>query len=236
MEIYNNFFVSSGPKQNAASKPATDFRTGPGESSTTSKVPPVRSNSMRSVRSDSTRSSKDRSSAAAPPKARPIKVASESLAQRAKHSSEERIGKFRKIVARGQSLDDPSKRKSNSPQNTDSDKDSLRSARNSRSSSLSSEVSLKSASMVSRSKTASISSSASKKSVKAVPASKPEQLEQQPAMKKLFPRNPIQNLIKFYEASTERREEGVEEGGETDRTPVVLEDKVIIILLVLQCT
>ena len=96
----------------------------------------------------------------------------------------------------------------------------------------SSEVSLKSASMVSRSKTASISSSASKKSVKAVPASKPEQLEQQPAVKKLFPRNPIQNLIKFYEASTERREEG----GETDRTPVVLEDKVIIILLVLQCT
>jgi len=171
-----------------------------------------------------------------PPKARPVKVASESLAQRAKHSSEERIGKFRKsLAARGHSLDDPTKRKSGSSQNTDSDKDSMRSARNSRSSSLSSEVSIKSSSTTSRSKVLA-SSAASKKGLKAG-ASAAKQKEEQsgglpPASKKLFPRNPIQNLIRFYEASTERvseetSEDSVEAAGDRERIPVVLEDKVM---------
>jgi hypothetical protein len=182
---------------------------------------------MRSVRSDSSRS-KDRPpiASATPPKARPVKVASESLAQRAKHSSEERIGKFRKsLAARGHSLDDPAKRKSGSSQNTDSDKDSMRSARNSRSSSLSSEVSIKSSSTTSRSK-ALASNTAAKKTAKAgTPAKK--QLQQSGGVspsgnKKLFPRNPIHNLIRFYEASTDKV---AEDKGE--RMPVVLEDKVM---------
>ncbi len=211
-------------------KPVTDFRTG--STPPTSKVAPQRSNSMRSVRSDSSRS-KDRPpiSSATPPKARPVKVASESLAQRAKHSSEERIGKFRKsLAARGHSLDDPTKRKSGSSQNTDSDKDSMRSARNSRSSSLSSEVSIKSSSTTPRFKALAPSSTAAKKTAKAgTPAKK--QLQRSGGVspsgnKKLFPRNPIQNLIRFYEASTEKvTEVTAEDKGE--RMPVVLEDKVM---------
>jgi hypothetical protein len=44
--------------------------------------------------------------------------------------------------------------------------------------------------------------------------------------KKLFPRNPIQNLIRFYEASTDKlTEDTTEDKGE--RMPVVLEDKVM---------
>ncbi len=187
---------------------------------------------MRSVRSDSSRS-KDRPpiASATPPKARPVKVASESLAQRAKHSSEERIGKFRKsLAARGHSLDDPTNRKSGSSQNTDSDKDSLRSARNSRSSSLSSEVSIKTSSTTSRSKVLAPSSTAAKKTAKAGMAAK-KQLQQSGGVspsgsKKLFPRNPIQNLIRFYEASTDKlTEDTTEDKGE--RMPVVLEDKVM---------
>jgi hypothetical protein len=161
---------------------------------------------------------------------KPVKVASESLAQRAKHSSEERLGKFRKSLARGQSIDDTARRKSNSPQyTTDSDKDSLRSARHSRSSSLSSEVSLKSSSITSRSKTASVSSLHSRKSAKTATAAAAKQKEKQPepAVKKLFPRNPIQNLIRFYETSTDSGAEGTGEvSGKKDKTPVVLEDKV----------
>ncbi len=219
--------IYSGVKQ----KPVTDFRTG--STPPTSKVAPQRSNSMRSVRSDTGRS-KDRLpiASATPPKARPVKVASESLAQRAKHSSEERIGKFRKsLAARGHSLDDPTKRKSGSSQNTDSDKDSMRSARNSRSSSLSSEVSIKSSSTTSRSKALASSSAAVKRTAKAGLTAK-KQLQQScgvkppPGNKKLFPRNPIQNLIRFYEASTDKvTEDTAEDKGE--RIPVVLEDKVM---------
>jgi hypothetical protein len=78
------------------------------------------------------------------------------------------------------------------------------------------------------------SNSASKKAGKAAGAAS-KQLEQQqlPARgKKLFPRNPIQNLIRFYEASTERTaeascaEDREEVLGDLERTPVVLEDKV----------
>ncbi len=158
-----------------------------------------------------------------------MKVASESLAQRAKHSSEERIGKFRKsLAARGHSLDDPTKRKSGSSQNTDSDKDSMRSARNSRSSSLSDEVSIKSSSTTSQSK-ALASNTAAKKTAKAGVTAK-KQLQQcgvsPSGNKKLFPRNPIQNLIRFYEASTDKvTEDTAEDKGE--RMPVVLEDKVM---------
>lgn len=199
---------------------------------------------MRSVRSDSSVRSKARPpptvSGSGPPKARPVKVAAESLAQRAKHTSEERIGKFRKSLARGHSAEDTAaaKRKSGSPQqHTDSsDKDSLRSTRHSRSSSLSSEVSIKSSSTASRTRSTAVlaSNSASKKAGKAAGAAS-KQLEQQqlPARgKKLFPRNPIQNLIRFYEASTERTaeascaEDREEVLGDLERTPVVLEDKV----------
>jgi hypothetical protein len=221
-------------------KPVTDFRTG--STPPASKVAPQRSNTMRSVRSDSGRS-KDRPpiASATPPKARPVKVASESLAQRAKHSSEERIGKFRKsLAARGHSLDDPMKRKSGSSQNTDSDKDSMRSARNSRSSSLSSEVSIKSSSTTSRSKALAPSSTAAKKTAKAGVSAK-KQLQQSGVSpsgnKKLFPRNPIQNLIRFYEASTDKMtEDSTEDKGE--RMPVVLEDKVTndCLLYLIMCT
>lgn len=152
---------------------------------------------------------------------KPIKVASESLAQRAKSSSEERINKFRKNLTKSNSgSDDRFKRKSSTA--SESDRDSIRSARVSRSSSISSETSVKSKSPV---KSKSVPPSSSKSTTK---KTKPEATNSEVKPKKLFPRNPIQNLIKFYESSDKpQKTEHLEVNslnGDT-KHPVVLEDK-----------
>lgn len=152
---------------------------------------------------------------------KPIKVASESLAQRAKSSSEERINKFRKNLTKSNSgSDDRFKRKSSTA--SESDRDSIRSARVSRSSSISSEASVKSKSPV---KSKSVPPSSSKSTPK---ITKPEAAKLEGKPKKLFPRNPIQNLIKFYESSDKPQKTDhleVKSSNGDSKHPVVLEDK-----------
>lgn len=169
-----------------------------------------------------------------------IKVAPESLAERAKATSEERINRFRKNLSRTNSEDKPT-RPSNRKSSTasESDRESIRSFRVSRSSSISSESSVKS--FKARSLPPGNKKAAETSKTKTVPKQQNQKpkpstksANQPPTpetkSKKLFPRNPIQNLIKFYESSEkqpERRDENSNDiiAGAPEKVPVVLEDK-----------
>ena len=204
--------VMTSPK-----KPITVLRSSSSSSDSSKKSSPSTPSYLRKVPKENRKT--------VPPAQKPIKVAPESLAQRAKSSSEERINKFRKNLTKSNSVsDDRFKRKSSTA--SESDRDSIRSARVSRSSSISSETSVKSKTSL-KSKSVPPSSS---KSTNKIQEKKPKPVieKQDVKVKKLFPRNPIQNLIKFYENSDKQEKSfdpEINSGNGESKVPVVLEDK-----------
>ena len=258
--------------------------------SSTARRPMVRTNSNLK------KQNKENRNTVPPFQQKSIKVAPESLAQRAKTSSEERLSKFRRNMTRAPSVE--SKRKGSTA--SESDRESPRSQKTSRSSSICSETSQKSISKARKSPQKSVKPADPKlrpskspspvktivkqttskvvkntesmrvlnstpassssfmpksrfdfnpfksepkspktepKTSKPVPVSpkiEPKQTKEEPKspetkVKKLFPINPIQNLIKFYESPDKNQEKPVvmeeAEAEDSSKFPVVLEDK-----------